>query len=64
MLEVTSQDWKSHLLFRSYLIDHPDKAQEYAKLKVNLAEIYRTDREAYQEGKDSFIEQTLEFAEV
>jgi len=64
MLEVNSRDWKAHLLFRSYLTSHPDIAQEYAELKIDLAERYRTDREVYQEGKDAFIERILELAEV
>lgn len=64
MLEVNSRDWKAHLLFRSYLTSHPDIVQEYVKLKIDLAERYRTDREAYQEGKDAFIERILELAEV
>ena len=63
MLEVTSRDWKAHLLFRSCLTQHPDIAQEYAELKIDLAERYRTDREAYQEGKDAFIERILELAQ-
>ena len=38
MLAVTSQEWKSHLVFRSYMTAHPDAAQEYADLKLDHAE--------------------------
>lgn len=63
MLEITSREWRLHLWFKSYLIEHPDYAREYAELKVDLAQKYKKDRDAYQEGKGDFIIRILELAE-
>jgi len=50
------------LLFRDYLIDHPDTAAEYAKLKLRLAHEHQSDRIAYTAGKSSFIAGIMEKA--
>lgn len=47
-------DW-DELYFRDYLILHPEIAQEYGKLKLQLKEKYENDREAYTQGKTDFI---------
>jgi GrpB-like predicted nucleotidyltransferase (UPF0157 family)/uncharacterized protein YbjT (DUF2867 family) len=47
-------DWDEPL-FRNYLINHPEKAIEYGKLKLELADKYRNDREKYTDSKTSFI---------
>jgi GrpB-like predicted nucleotidyltransferase (UPF0157 family) len=60
MLEISSQEWKNHIYFRDYLIKHPDKAYQYAELKKSLAQRFTIDREAYTEGKASFIESVLQ----
>lgn len=36
MVEANSRDWETMLLFRDYLIQHPEFAEEYAELKVQL----------------------------
>jgi GrpB-like predicted nucleotidyltransferase (UPF0157 family) len=59
MNEVDSLAWQDHILFRDYLTENPDVAGEYAALKLRLAQRYKTDREAYQAGKDPFIEKVL-----
>lgn len=46
-----------HLLFRDYLIAHPDKAQQYSALKTALAAQYPYDIDAYIAGKHAFIQQ-------
>ena len=43
------------LLFRDYLIAHPKTAQEYARIKTDLAAAHPNDRVAYTEGKTAFI---------
>ena len=43
------------LVFRDYLIEHPDTATEYQALKLRLAKEYPNDREAYTKAKTDFI---------
>jgi len=59
MVEKESDFWKRHLLFRDYLRTHPETAQEYYKLKKELASKYGTNREGYTEAKTSFIESVV-----
>jgi GrpB-like predicted nucleotidyltransferase (UPF0157 family) len=51
-----------NLLFRDYLIEHPETAREYEKLKYRLAELHRNDREAYTDAKADFIKEITERA--
>lgn len=59
LLEVASEEWKNHLLFRDYLRRKREVAQAYADLKQTLATRFAADREAYQTGKESFINAVL-----
>jgi GrpB-like predicted nucleotidyltransferase (UPF0157 family) len=60
--ETTSRAWGNLVLFRDYLLQHPAEAQAYLALKQRLVGQYRHDRQAYTEGKASFIERILELA--
>lgn len=51
-----------HLAFRDYLIAHAEKASQYAKLKMELAQRYPHDSEAYQDGKHDWIQATEQLA--
>jgi len=62
MNEIDSRDWENQVLFRDFLIQWPELAKEYITLKANLAQQFPTDREAYLNGKASFIEMVLEMA--
>lgn len=62
MNEISSLDWENHILFRDFLIDHPELAGEYARLKMELAGRFPLDREAYLDGKGPFIERVLRLA--
>ncbi len=55
ILEITSDEWKNHIWFRDYLNEHSHIADEYANLKRNLAQQFTFNRQAYQDGKASFI---------
>jgi GrpB-like predicted nucleotidyltransferase (UPF0157 family) len=55
MVELNSDFWARHLAFRDYLASHPKERDEYALLKIKLAEKYSTDREAYTDAKSDFI---------
>lgn len=54
MVEPHFEHW-DRLLFRDYLIGHPDAAREYGELKMRLAGEYRNDRIAYTQAKSDFI---------
>lgn len=49
----------SEILFRDYLIAHPDAALQYQSLKQSLLPAYRHDRDAYTAAKTPFITATL-----
>ena len=44
-----------HLAFRDYMIAHPEEAHAYEVLKIELAQKFPTDIDAYCDGKDPFI---------
>jgi len=56
MVETSSKFWKRQLLFRDYLRNNPNVAEEYYRLKKKLANQYGNDRRAYTEGKTAFIQ--------
>jgi GrpB-like predicted nucleotidyltransferase (UPF0157 family) len=56
-------EWeREHLLFRDYLRADPEVRDAYQRLKHDLADRYRDDRLAYNEGKTGFILDMLEDA--
>ncbi len=55
VVEVGSDFWKRHLLFRDYLRAHDEAAAEYERLKRRLAAEYGADREGYTQAKTEFI---------
>jgi GrpB-like predicted nucleotidyltransferase (UPF0157 family) len=55
-------DISRHLEFRDYLNAHPDAAQEYGRLKEELAAAHRRDIDGYVAGKDEFIQVVQERA--
>ena len=44
------------LYFRDYLIEHPDVAGEYEKMKLKLWKEYEHNRDGYTEAKTEFIQ--------
>ena len=54
MVEDDFEHW-DRLLFRDYLIAHPDMAEQYSNLKLELAGKHRQDRIAYTRAKNDFI---------
>jgi GrpB-like predicted nucleotidyltransferase (UPF0157 family) len=60
LIEYGSKLWKDRLVFRNYLRQHPDSRDEYARLKIKLAEKFRDDREAYTDAKEEFVNGILE----
>jgi GrpB-like predicted nucleotidyltransferase (UPF0157 family) len=58
-VEHGSVEWLKHVHFRDHLRTHPEDLQSYAKLKRDLAARYPDDRDAYTEGKSSFVAAVL-----
>ncbi|PSO50565.1 MAG: hypothetical protein BRC40_15410 [Cyanobacteria bacterium QH_8_48_120] len=58
------QDATRELLFRDYLIEHPAEAARYEALKRELADQFPTNREAYTNGKNAFIDEIVEKARL
>jgi len=55
MVEIGSEFWERHLLFRNYLRENPQVAKEYASLKKELAEREWLDTNEYADAKTEFI---------
>jgi GrpB-like predicted nucleotidyltransferase (UPF0157 family) len=62
LVEQHASEWRQMLLFRDYLISNSDRARTYEALKEGLAARFPTDRNAYANAKDAFIEETLALA--
>jgi GrpB-like predicted nucleotidyltransferase (UPF0157 family) len=62
MVEAGFRDHWDRLLFRDYLIAHPQAAREYQDLKLRLAAAYPNDRVAYTKGKTEFVVRVTEQA--
>ncbi len=50
------------LLFRDYLRQHPEVAQDYFQLKMSLVAKFGSDRSSYTDGKTDFVLSVLEKA--
>jgi GrpB-like predicted nucleotidyltransferase (UPF0157 family) len=61
MVEADFEHW-DRLLFRDYLIEHPDTAREYGELKEKLSRLHGKDRAAYTQAKGEFIRRVTEEA--
>ncbi len=59
IVEPSSKHWKEKILFRDYLISHPQIMREYEKLKRSLATQHTYDREQYTDAKTKFINDIL-----
>jgi GrpB-like predicted nucleotidyltransferase (UPF0157 family) len=62
MVEHQFTEYWDRLLFRDYLIEHPDVAREYGALKARLASDFPNDRLAYTQGKTEFVADVTERA--
>ena len=58
----TFQEHWDRLLFRDYLIAHPQTARDYEQLKNELAAAHPNDRVAYTSGKTVFISRVMAMA--
>jgi len=63
-VQVDSEFWRSHILFRNFLIAHPIAAKQYEILKRKLAVEFRSDRKRYTNNKAPLIQQLLAQAQI
>jgi GrpB-like predicted nucleotidyltransferase (UPF0157 family) len=56
-----SGDW-DELLFRDYLLRHPETAVEYGKLKLELQKKFEHNRDGYTDAKTDFIKRIVQLA--
>jgi len=57
-----SEFWSEHILFRDYLLHHPERLKAYQKLKRDLFDKHAEDRALYTDGKAQFIKETIDLA--
>jgi GrpB-like predicted nucleotidyltransferase (UPF0157 family) len=62
LVEWNSSYWFDHILFQEYLSRHPEVAEAYERLKLELSRKYANDREAYTRDKSDFINKVTEMA--
>lgn len=62
IMEIESDRYKDTILFRDYLISHPDDLLKYEKLKTELAEKYPNERKMYTSSKNGFINDIMKKA--
>jgi GrpB-like predicted nucleotidyltransferase (UPF0157 family) len=57
-VESDFEHW-DRLLFRDFLIEHPEAAREYERVKREAARAFGNDRVAYTNAKSSFIARSM-----
>lgn len=54
-----NHQWQQYIFFRDYMVQHPESAKEYERLKLGLEDKYSKDRPLYTAAKKDFILNTL-----
>ena len=52
---LNSDVWYDYVLYRNYMLEHPNELKQYEALKEKLARLYPNDRRNYLKHKQSFI---------
>ena len=58
-----SEYWNNHILFRDFLLKHPEYIALYEKLKQDMAAQFQEDRKNYTAAKNEFIQTILKLAD-
>ncbi len=59
IFKVGEPEVEKHLVFRDYMMNHQEDAQQYSDLKRELARNYPNDIDSYMDGKNEFIQQMI-----
>lgn len=60
--EYGDENWNNQVLFRDFINSHEDYKDKYLKLKMELANIYKEDRNTYTQRKSEFIIDVINLA--
>lgn len=60
---IDSTFWRNHILFRDYLLAHPESVKQYELLKKDISEKYKDERKKYTAAKNEFIQDILNKAQ-
>ncbi len=56
---IESTFWRNHILFRDYLLAHPESVKQYELLKKDISKKYKDERKKYTAAKNEFIQDIL-----
>lgn len=56
---LENYDWQRYTIFRDYLLQNPDIALGYERLKIELCKKYKSCRRKYTSEKEAFVEKIL-----
>jgi len=59
---IDGEPWRNYLLFRDYLVAHPQMLATYTELKRKMARRYASDRRSYTASKSTFVAEVLALA--
>lgn len=57
-----STNWDNHIIFRDYLLAHPDVAKEYEQIKLKFQQEFANDRKGYVNAKIEFVQSVIQKA--
>jgi GrpB-like predicted nucleotidyltransferase (UPF0157 family) len=60
--EYGDGNWENQILFRDFINKHSDYRDEYCRLKIELASMFKDDRKTYTERKSEFIINVIQLA--
>ena len=61
---IGSKNWENHIIFRDYLLAHPEAAKEYEQLKLKNQKEFTHDRKGYVNAKNEFVQSIIEKAKA
>lgn len=61
-IHIRHPGYRDEIVFRDYLLSHPEVSAEYGSLKRKLADEFPNDREKYTEGKSEFVRNITDLA--
>lgn len=62
IVQYGDKNWDNLILFRDFMNNHSDYRDKYCSLKLDLANKYKNDRDAYTKGKTKFVIDVIQLA--